>query len=361
MNYRLRSRKTTEFQLLVECCRWCMTGGNGGEIRELAAQADWRRFLHLSRRHRVQGLAQRCIRELGLALPADIAASLSEDAAAIAERNLRAARHSALLLKAFAAAQIPLLFVKGLALSKLAYVDPFLKMSQDIDVLVPEDSVVAAAAALESLGYRLQYPTISPQSAGFRSWHRQRKESVWQPVDGLGLDLHSRLADSRQLIPAIGIDSPRQQVEIAPGVVLPTLARDELFAYLCVHGASSAWFRLKWIADIAALLSNCDVEEIERLYQRSQQLGAGRAPAQALLLAAMIFGTAAGTDLERKLQRDRANRWLADAAWRQLARDEEPTAVRFGTATIHLTQLFLHPGLVFRLREVARQLADMRS
>jgi hypothetical protein len=57
--------------------------------------------------------------------------------------------------------------------------------------------------------------------------------------------LHSRLADSPELIPAIGAGSPHQKVEVVPGIVLPTLAADELFPYLCVHGALSAWFGVK--------------------------------------------------------------------------------------------------------------------
>ena len=355
---------TTEFRLLVECCRWCFAGGNGGngdEIGELAGQADWRRFGHLCRRHRVQGLVQRSIREMPLSLPAEVAGSLSAEAAAIAAHNLRAAHHSALLLEAFTTAGIPLIFIKGLTLSKLAYGDPFVKMSQDIDVLVPGGSIAEAAAALDRLGYRLAFPEVPPQSVRFERWHRQRKESVWCSPDGLNLDLHSRLADSAELIPEIGVRSLCRQVEVSPGIALPTLGPDELFAYLCVHGASSAWFRLKWIADVAGLLSPCSDGEIERLYERSQQLGAGRAVAQALLLAAATFGTAAGSDLERRLNRAPAHRWLAGAARRQLVRDEEPTRVRLGTATIHLTQLLLLPGLGFKRRELWRQFSDLRS
>jgi hypothetical protein len=233
-------------------------------------------------------------------------------------------------------------------------------MSQDIDVLVPRASITGAAAALERLGFRLEMPTVPASSVDLERWHRQRKESVWRSPEGLMLDLHSRLADSHELIPAISAGSPQQSVEVAPGVVLPTFATEELFAYLCVHGASSAWFRLKWVADLAALLNDAGPGEIERLYERSQQLGAGRAAAQALLLAAATFGTTAGSDLEQRLAGKAANRWLASAAWSQLVRDSEPTEVRLGTATIHLTQLFLRPGLGFKLRELRRQLADMR-
>jgi hypothetical protein len=360
VNYRLGSRKTTEFRLLIECCRWSFAGGNDRQFRELAGKADWPRFVQLSRRHRVQGLVQRCLRELPLPVPSEPAAPLSADAAAIAEHNLRAARQSALLLEAFTAAGIPLIFLKGLTLSKLAYGDPFVKMSQDIDVLVPRASITGASAALERLGFRLEMPTVPASSADLERWHRQRKESVWRSPEWLMLDLHSRLADSHELIPAISAGSPQQWVEFAPGVVLPTLATDELFAYLCVHGASSAWFRLKWVADLAALLKDSGPGEIERLYKRSQQLGAGRAVAQALLLVAATFGTTAGSDLEQRLAGKAANRWLASAAWSQLVRDSEPTEVRLGTATIHLTQLFLRPGLGFKLRELRRQLADMR-
>jgi len=78
---------------------------------------------------------------------------------------------------------------------------------------------------------------------------------------------------------------------VAPGIRLPTLARDEQFAYLCVHGASSAWFRLKWISDLAGVLHGQSGEMIERLFERSQALGAERAAGQALLLADRLFGS----------------------------------------------------------------------
>lgn len=361
MNYRLGSHMTTEFRLLAECCRWSFAGATGSEIRELAGKVDWRRFAALAGRHRVQGLAQRCLRELQVALPTDVAGSLTKSAAAVAEHNLRAARQSALLHEAFDRAGLPLIFVKGLTLGKLAYGDAFVKMSHDIDVLVPGDAIADSAAALDRLGYRLTVPAVPPQSVAFRRWHRKRKESVWRSPDGLNLELHTRLADSPDLIPSIGVGSPLQQVNVTSGIVLPTLARDELFAYLCVHGASSAWFRLKWIADLAALVHGCTVVEIERLYERSQQLGAGRAAAQALILAARTFQTAAGSELERKLHGALANRQLANAAWKQMVREEEPTETRLGTARIHITQLFLLPGPGFKLREISRQVSDMMS
>lgn len=351
----------SEFALAVECCRWHFGDGDPSPVEQLGRRVNWERFVQVSRRHRVGGLIWNCLRNLAIGPLEEVKRQLAADAESIAQNNLRAARQSALLLEAFNRAAIPMLFIKGLSLSKLAYGDPLLKMSQDIDVLVPGESIRAAAAELQKLGHNLVLPAVRPDSARFTRWHAKRKESVWRSPDGVALELHGRLADSRDLIPGIGVTSPRQQVEVAPGIVLPTLALDELFAYLCVHGASSAWFRLKWITDLAGLLGDCPPDAIERLYDRSQQLGAGRAAAQALLLAARTYGTASGSALEGRLQREPVNRWLANAAWRQMTRADEPTQGRFGTAMIHFSQLFLVPGVRFKLRESWRQLREAAS
>lgn len=76
------------------------------------------------------------------------------------------------------------------------------------------------------------------------------------------------LADNRRVITGIGTSSPLQQMEIARGVLPPTLAADELMIYLCVHGASSAWFRLKWIANLGALPAGRQPDDIARLAEK---------------------------------------------------------------------------------------------
>jgi hypothetical protein len=107
------------------------------------------------------------------------------------------------------------------------------------------------------------------------------------------------------------------------------------------------------------LLHRSDPTDVERLYQRSQDLGAGRAADQALLLADGLYGTLDGNGgLKTRLLGDSRSRRLYNAALRQLTgRREpiEPTARPWGTARIHLTQFFLLPGARFKLSEFARQ------
>jgi hypothetical protein len=251
-----------------------------------------------------------------------------------------------------------LLFLKGLTVAALAYRSPMLKMGWDIDVLIDPSDLQRAARLLSGCGFSLRLPA---ELADLRSWHSTSKESVWRHPDGIHVELHTRLADNEALIPSLNVHSPTQPVEVSARVTLHTLAADQLFAYLCVHGASSLWFRLKWISDLAGLIDGRSAHELEQLYARSQELGAGRAAGQALLLADRLFGTLGDSPLRNRLTADVAVRRLAAAAFRQVAgraEPREPTAIPLGTWRIHWTQLLLLPGARFALGEVARQLRD---
>ena len=292
-------------------------------------------------------------------LPREIRETLSTATSAIAAQNLELTAASIRLKRDCDAANIPVLFVKGLTLGQLAYRDISLKMGWDIDILVPPERLKDAVAILEKHGYQHVIPAPPIERDQLADWHGIWKESVWRDPSGIHVELHTRLADNRALIPRIDCHSPRQDVEVL-GHVLPTLQTDELFAYLCVHGASSSWFRLKWIADLAALISPYEGEEIERLYRASQRLGAGRAAAQALLLAAHLFDTKVPADLAWEMRSDRINIWLFAGAMRKLAGRTVATEldqVRLGTASIHVMQLGLLPGWKYKFSEIWRQAA----
>jgi hypothetical protein len=295
-------------------------------------------------------------------MPDEIRATLSRAASAIATQNLQATAECRELLERFAAAGLPLLFLKGLTLGALAYSDPAIKSAIDIDLLIDPPDLRRTAELLRQCGYRLVAPQSSPNDEILSNWHRGWKESVWgKDSPPLQIDLHTRTADNPRLIPSIRVQSPSQSPDVSHGIRLPTLADVELFAYLAVHGASSAWFRLKWIADFAALVCGRSAEEINRLYRRSQELGAGRAAGQGLLLADSLFAVLQPIPaLREEIGRDRVTRWLHRSALRLLTGDlHEPTGTRWGTLPIHATQFLLQPGLGFKLSELRRQAAKM--
>ena len=346
-----------EFKLLLECCRRSFTADADSGIRRWSEHVDWNRFLRLARRHRVQGLVAQALYRSGGTPPTAIATEISDDAAAIAQANLRAFDECVELAKLFHEASIPILFVKGLSLSALAYGDPFVKMSADLDILVEPSEIEAAATILRDRGYHQVVP--ADPCADIGKWHGRHKESIWVNDDaGVALELHSRLADHPALIPGIGIASPRQDVKLGHGRVLPTLNGEDLIAYLCIHGASSAWFRLKWIVDLVALI-HADGRMPEEIYRSTLGRGAGRAPAQAFLLAHRLSLLRLPEILRRQLEADLPTRILVQVALAQLLTMREPLRRPFGTAWIHLSQPLLVPGLGFKISEVARQATEI--
>ena len=343
-----------EFSLLIRCCRWNFTRSDAGPQVEVPDNMDWGRFLLLARRHRVQGLAWNALAPYAKRLPDSIVEGLSSDARLIAATNLSITAECRGLQQEFQQAGVPLLFVKGLTVGALAYRSPMLKMGWDIDLLIDPGDLAAAARLLTQRGYELRLPVSLAQ---LQSWHGWSKESVWTRDGTLHVELHTRLADNHRLIPAIDVHAPSQMVEIAPGVSLPTLDDEELFAYLAVHGASSAWFRLKWISDFAAMLHGRGAARIAGLYRHSQHLGAGRAVAQALLLADLLFDMLGSMpSLRNQLESDRTSRLLCRAALQLMTKGTgEPTERPLGTLAIHWTQFLLQPGLAYKFSELRRQ------
>jgi hypothetical protein len=81
-----------------------------------------------------------------------------------------------------------------------------------------------------------------------------------------------------------------QWVELAPGAAVATLATEALFAYVCNHGAAHLWARLRWLADVAALLAR-EPDGGDRLWHAAVARRQTRAAASAILLARRYFDT----------------------------------------------------------------------
>ncbi len=342
---------TNEFEFMVAAIRHAFVDSEQLRLRQLASLVDWEKVEQLSRRHRVSGLVGSVTASMTIPLPGDITERWRDASYAIAEQNLRNAVESANLLAAFQSAGVDLLFVKGLTLGKLAYGNPHLKMDADIDILVSPDAIAQAAAILGKLGFQSLLPSTVET---INEWHRRKKESVWRK-GGTQLDLHGRLANNPGMIPNIGMQSPRQDVDVGGGNILPTLADEPLFSYLCVHGASSAWFRLKWIADLSAFLSRDSRLTMLERYDDNREWRANRAVAQALILAHQLFQIPLDDGLGQAIG-GVAERRLAGIALAQLLNPIEPTERTLGTASIHLSQFMLKRGLRYKWSELATQL-----
>jgi hypothetical protein len=109
--------------------------------------------------------------------------------------------------------------------------------------------------------------------------------------------------------------------ELAPGDFQIVAILDEraamrhrsLHGYLCVHGAYHFWSRLKWLADLNALIAATGAD-LTRLYRHAQTIGAGLCAGQALLLCRTLFELPLPPDIVGELKASRRIARLVDIA-----------------------------------------------
>lgn len=355
-----RRRLSTEFRLVAAAAIWPSNAERNDEIARLVATTgfDWSLFLALAARHRVEGLVHRALNESGATPPAFVRETLAARAQRIAIQTLRQVAESSRIASAMAQANVRFTYVKGVTLAILAYKNLGVKQAWDIDLLIAPADVAAAVGALKALGYERTLPDPELSDARFEEWIRLCKESLWtEPMSGHVVELHTSLVDNACLMPGVGAQSRQQLVAVAPGITLPTLPESLLFTYLCVHGAAHAWSRLKWLADVAALLRTGDADRMERLYRDSLALGGGRSAGQALLLSADLLRLPLPAALRKEIESDRKTRWLAQLAIRAMtARGaQELDHTIFGTTPIHLSHFMIGRGLRYKWAELQRK------
>ena len=305
---------TAEFLLTAACCRWPPSQSRNTAVRAAVAEIDWDEFLRLVRRQRVIGLAHEALQSAGIDCPVALAKELSQRSQQIVRQNLSLATETVRLQRAFEGAQIPTLVLKGVALAQLAYGSLTAKHARDIDFLVLPEHAEAGLRLLEREGYALSSPAERLGDAQRSALVRYAREAeLFQHDSKILVELQWRAANNPLLLDGVDARSATQSVALSGGVSVRTLAPDDLFAYLCVHGAQHAWSRLKWLADLNALVAT-NAADIEQLYRHAQKIGAGLCAGQALLLCQRLLALNLPVPVADKIQADKRVQRLAAIA-----------------------------------------------
>lgn len=336
-----------EFQLAAACCVWPPSERRNARIRSAAEGGlDWNLFLRIVERQRIAGMAQDGLACAGIVLPSEAAARLASDATKIARNGLALASEAIRLQGLFDSAGLTALFLKGTTLAKLAYGNIAIKHAWDIDLLVAREDLGRATSVLHNAGYERFLPPPDFSDRQFLDWAEFAHESIFRhAMRGISVELHWRLAENPNYRSGRAIQGKARSVEVSPGHSLKTLADEDLFSYLCLHGAHHGWSRLKWLGDLAAWLVSKDADDIECLYREAKARGAGRAPDQALLLCEWLLDLPLPARLQ-SIRSGRATRWLASIALNAMAgggtRQIEDR--KFGNLQIELSQFLLADG-----------------
>ena len=163
----------------------------------------------------------------------------------------------------------------------------------------------------------------------------------------LDVDLRWHMTENSLLLAADDAWSHTQDVLISDSVNLRTLDDELLFAYLCTHGAGHGWFRLKWLADLNALIAQKSGGEIERLYGFAQARGCGFCAGQALLLCHRFLHLSLPARLLAELQASKRLKLLCAMAVDAMAGANAQVVIQdrpFGSTRLTLMRFFLGSG-----------------
>jgi hypothetical protein len=293
--------------------------------RSLESPLDWRFIINQAIRHGVLSFLNSMLRAHGWldCLPTDARRGLEAAFTHRTTRSLSLLGELARILQNFRQEAIPALPFKGPVVSKLVYGD-FLKRSYcDLDILVREADLDRACQLLIDAGYRPPTPLSPRQKAEYF-----RTECAVQLQDdrhGFVVELHWRFNERNAAIalPVAAFWQRAQPFELA-GATVPSLCREDLCLYLCVHGAKHRWERLEWIACLAELIRTGSdlnwsaIEERAAAYRIERLLHLG------LLLAQGLFEIDLPPALEQRALADRAACSIADGVAEDLFSEAGP-------------------------------------
>ena len=118
--------------------------------------------------------------------------------------------------------------------------------SQDLDLLVPSDSFRAATSLIEQAGYSRFNPSAAVHGDQLLQLMTMRKDFGYVHERGEPqLELHWRLFLNPHFLDETSLFASSRIVSLSGNVGLRTLGEEDLFIYLCAHGALHWWYQLK--------------------------------------------------------------------------------------------------------------------
>lgn len=222
------------------------------EILEASGEGlDWTEYLFLVDRHRIPALSWAAIgRVPDLAVPDGVRQELQRRSDGC---RMRAIHHSLLLaqvLKRLNRDGIPVMPCKGPVLSFNLYGDVGLRQFRDLDVAVAESDLEQARASLEDLGWRVGEGNYRLSPRQWESFLRNEYEMVFEhPQTNCILELQwSNQWETPEVTRARWARSTPSEWQ---GCSIREMNSGDLMLYLCSHGGHHAWFRAKWLGDVA--------------------------------------------------------------------------------------------------------------
>lgn len=203
---------------------------------------DWDCFLELCIHHRVYPLVYKNVKRYGLTfIPEKVLHSLKLEYSRNTINMLCLTKEMENVTSSLSESHIRSLILKGPILGKELYGDISLRVSKDLDILVPIEDLKSTDEVLHKLGY------VQVESIDLRKRHHT---SYVHPYSRIVIEVHWRLEPERGREPSFDEMWSRKEISSLTSFPVYSLGREDLFFSLITHGFRHGWFRLRWITDI---------------------------------------------------------------------------------------------------------------
>ncbi len=319
--------------------------------KAVSAGPDWKEYLRLVDRHRTPALSWAALkRAADLEIPEPVRRELQQRSDACRMQGVKHSIYLAAALKAFNQAGIPVMPLKGPILSFELYGDVGLRQSQDLDLAVIQEDIPTAQACLEKLGWVLDftYSSLTPRQWEALLRHEYHLRFAHRR-DGGTLELHWREV----------LDTPdqtaarweRSRASSWNGCRMQAMSSIDSMLFLCGHGSRHAWFRAKWLGDLARIHAEGRVDW-GPIVEEAEGTGQQRDLALGLRLLDGVYGLAVPVPAESAGKRLPPR--LIDWPIRALKGPEEPpSALTSWAGLLHAMGMFrydlaVHPRKTWR-------------
>jgi hypothetical protein len=284
---------TLELQLLLACARVRPNQTDEAAVRKILDGAiDWTVFARKALEH---GLAE--IAGYGLAraapdrVPAEILDALHGVLDRARQRNQLLFDEFARLIEALAKAGISAIPIKGPVLALDAYGDIGLRVFSDFDFLVRDSDMASTVAILLAMGYERKDALSEAQIELIQ--RLQGQEALSHKTLGIGVEPHTRLTPIKMAldIDYAGLWRRAQRTDLG-GRTMLTLAPEDDFLMLAIHGGKEMWWNIKWTCDVGAFLGAHPKLDWTAIVERARAQGCLRMVLLAVALARKYFGAA---------------------------------------------------------------------
>jgi hypothetical protein len=265
--------------------------------------ADWTAIVERALHHGVASFVCRALVRSPAAAVAQIVDAAAGYLESAEQRGATALAQLADILDALERDGIAAIPFKGAVLGAMAHASASVRESRDIDVLVHRGDMSAAVASLRRLGYR---PDETFPSRITDACYESYGQDILFADGRLPVEPHCAFAP-RALCARIDMDGVwrRARPFDLEGRQVCALSLEDTLLLACLHGSKEKWWRLLWVADVAALIHRHRDIDWEALLARASTAGIRRMVLLGVALARELFESSLPPGIASMIDEDR--------------------------------------------------------